>query len=82
MIETRDSHIMLLEFIAAEDDELLRMIFAQHEFDEFLAERARAAGDQHNLFRPIDHFASCKNETKLSDAALFEHLSIVHNVKN
>ena len=53
MIESRRPHIMLLEFVAAEDDELLRMVFAQHHLDELLAERARPARHQHNLFLPV-----------------------------
>ena len=53
MIEARRPHIMLLQFVAAEDDELLRMVVAQHHLDELLPERSRPARDQHDLFLPV-----------------------------
>ncbi len=53
MIEAGGAHIVLFEFVPAEDDELLGMIFTQHQLDEPLAERSRPARDQHNLFLPI-----------------------------
>ena len=53
MIKPRSPHVMLLEFVTAEDDELLRAVFAQHELDELPAERTRPAGDQYNLFGPV-----------------------------
>ena len=53
MIEARRPHVVLLEFVAAEDDELLRMVVAQHQLHELLPERARPARDQHNLFLPV-----------------------------
>ena len=53
MIEARSPHIVLLEFVTAEDDELLRAVFAQHQLDELPAERTRPAGDQYNLFGPV-----------------------------
>src|SRR5580704_8200367 len=53
MIKPRSPHVMLLEFVTAEDDELLRAVFAQHELDELPAKRTRPAGDQYNLFGPV-----------------------------
>ena len=53
MIESRRAHIVLFQFVAAEDDELLRMVFTQHHFDKLLAERSRPPGHQHNLFLPV-----------------------------
>ena len=53
MIESTDSHFVLLQFIAAKDDQLLGMVFLQEDFDAFLAEGARSTRDQHNAFLPI-----------------------------
>ncbi len=38
MIESRRPHVVLFEFVAAEDDELLGMVLAQHHLDKLLAE--------------------------------------------
>ncbi len=38
MIEAGDAHVMLLQFVAAEYHELFRVVFLQHDLDEFLAE--------------------------------------------
>ncbi len=43
-------HFELLEFVPAEDDEPARLVFFDDGFDKMLAERARAAGDEHRLF--------------------------------
>ena len=53
VVKAGSPHIVLLQFIAAENHQPLRMIFPQHDVDEFLPERTRAAGDQYFLFRPI-----------------------------
>src|ERR1035441_1994402 len=43
MIEPRGPHFVLLEFIAAENDQPLGAILPQHNFDELLPERSRPA---------------------------------------
>src|ERR1051325_2084663 len=57
MIETGHPHIVLFEFVAAEDDELLRMVVAEHGLHKLFSERSGATGDQHDLFRPIHPWA-------------------------
>jgi len=47
---TRLTHLVLLQFVTAEDRQTLGVILMQHHFHELLSERARPAGDQHNLF--------------------------------
>ena len=44
---------MLLQFVAAKNDELLGVILPQHDLHELLAERTGSASDQNNLFRPV-----------------------------
>src|ERR1700758_4444971 len=59
MIESRGPHVVLLEFVAAENDQPLGVILPQHHFDKLPAKRSRPAGDQDNLFRPVHlHAAS------------------------
>ena len=53
MIEARRPHVMLLELVAAEDDELLRMVITQHHLGELLSERTCPARDQDHLFLPV-----------------------------
>ena len=53
MIESRSLHLILLQLIAAVDDDLLRLEILEHDLNEFLAERSRAACDQYNLIFPI-----------------------------
>jgi hypothetical protein len=48
------AHVELLELVAAEDDQLLRLVTPQHGFDEFIAERACAASKQNDFV--IDDF--------------------------
>jgi hypothetical protein len=36
VVEPAHAHLVLLEFVAAEDDDLLRLVFLQHYFSEFL----------------------------------------------
>src|SRR5208282_461006 len=57
MVESRGPHVMLLQFVTAEDDELLRAVFVQHQFDELPAKRACPSGDQYNLFGPIHRYS-------------------------
>src|SRR6185503_9941076 len=42
-------HLVLLQLIAAEDDEAARLVMLDNRLDEVLAEGARAAGDEHAL---------------------------------
>ena len=53
VVEAGGTHVMLLQFVAAENYQPLGMIFPQHDFDELLPERTRPAGDQYFLFGPI-----------------------------
>jgi hypothetical protein len=48
---------MLLEFIAAEHDQLARANFVQHNFHESLPERPGSTSDQYGFLRPV-HFPS------------------------
>ena len=57
MIKSPHPHVMLLELVAAEDDQLLRMVVAEHRLHKLFPERSGAARDQHNLFRPIHPWA-------------------------
>ena len=45
MVEAGGAHVMLLEFVAAENHQPLGVIFPQHDLDELLPERSRAARD-------------------------------------
>ena len=65
MIEPRNLHIVLLQFVAAENDKLLGMVVPQHELHELLAERAGSARNQHHLFRPIHRSDPCPVETRI-----------------
>ena len=49
MIQSGGAHVVLLQFVAAEDYQALGVILPQHHFDKFLAERTGAAGDQNDL---------------------------------
>jgi hypothetical protein len=60
MVESGSSHIMLLQFVTAEDDELLWFVFPQHQLDELPAERTRPPRDQYNLFGPVHRMNSSK----------------------
>src|ERR1051325_10919408 len=62
MVESRDPHVMLLKFVAAEDDKLLWMVVAEHGLHKLLSKRPRATGDKHNLFRPIHPWLLLENE--------------------
>ena len=45
IIEPADPHLVLFEFVAAEDDQFLGLALAQHGRSELFAEGAGAAGD-------------------------------------
>ena len=57
MVEACHTHLMLLELVAAEDDQLGGMVLSQHHLDEFSAKRSGPAGDQDNLFGPVHRFS-------------------------
>src|SRR5262245_17056459 len=52
VIEARH-HLRLLELVAAEDDEALRMVLRQHDLHELVAEGARAARHEHGRLGPV-----------------------------
>ena len=58
MVKATDAHLVLLELIAAEDDQLGGLVLAQHDLDEFFTERPGTTGDQDNLFAPIHCYTS------------------------
>jgi hypothetical protein len=45
MIETSHSHLVLLQLIAAEDDQALRLVIPQENLGALLAERSGPAGN-------------------------------------
>ena len=55
MVETGGAHLMLLEFIATEDDQPMGLVVAQHDLDKLFTKRARPTCDQYRFLRPIDH---------------------------
>ena len=57
VVVASDTHFMLLQFIAAEDDELPRMKFAQHDFGEFFADEPVPPVTSTVL--PFNSFAIC-----------------------
>src|SRR6266851_5510265 len=65
MIESRRSHLMLLQLIPAENDQPLRLIVAQHDLHKLLPERPRSTRDQYRFLRPIHH--SCSLETSSAE---------------
>ena len=64
MVQSRGAHVMLLEFVAAEDHQALRPVLLQHDFDKFLPERPRPARDQYCLFRPIHPIRLVPNQNQ------------------
>src|SRR5882672_3647992 len=53
MVEPLGTHVMLLQLVAAQNDELLGTIFPQHDLHKLMPKRPRPASHQHHLFRPI-----------------------------
>ena len=51
------AHFMLLQLITADNNNLCRPIFIQHDADEFLAKRTGTAGDKDGFIRPIHNFS-------------------------
>ena len=63
MVEAAGPHLMLLQFIAAQNHQFVRPVLAQHDLDKFFAKRPGAAGDQYRFLRPVDHlFVPCSFE--------------------
>ena len=57
MIVAVHFHLVLLQLVAAEDDQLGRVVLAQHHLDKFLAKRPGATGNQNNFILPIHNFS-------------------------
>jgi hypothetical protein len=55
MVETTDPHLVLLELVAAEDDQALRLVLIEQDFGAFLAKRTGSPGDQNILAVKIEH---------------------------
>ena len=49
MVQTCGAHLMLLQFIATENNQLLWTVFVQHDLYKLLAKRTRASRYQHDL---------------------------------
>src|SRR5580704_16196704 len=58
VVQTRGAHVMLLQLVAAENDQSLGLALAQHNLDKLSPKRSGPAGDQNYLFRPIHSIAS------------------------
>ncbi len=61
MIEARRPHFMLLQLVAAEHHQPLRVVVAQHDLDELLPERSGPTCYQYRFLRPVHH--PCPFET-------------------
>ena len=57
VVETSLLHLVLLELVPAEHDELLGVIISEHHFCELLPEGARTTGHQYYFLSPF-HSAS------------------------
>ncbi len=57
VIEACLAHLMLFLLVAAEHDQLGRLVFLQHHLDKFLSKRTGTAGHQNDFILPI-HFLS------------------------
>src|SRR5215217_4170698 len=53
MVISMHFHFVLLQFIPAEDNDLLRLFFLQRDLREFFAERPCPAGDEYGLIFPV-----------------------------
>src|SRR5579863_10045684 len=53
MVKTGGLHVMLLELIAAEDDQLARMEIPQHYFHKLFAKGPGSSRHDYDLFRPV-----------------------------
>jgi len=53
VVVAADAHLVLLQFIAAKDDDFGGMVFFHQDFDQFLAKGTGAAGDQYDFIVPF-----------------------------
>ena len=53
IIEAPRPHVMLLEFVPAEDHQPLGVMLLQHDLDKLFPEGTSPARNQNHLFRPI-----------------------------
>jgi hypothetical protein len=53
VVEAGTAHVMLLQFIAAQNHQSSGMVLPQHDLDELPAKRTRSPGNQNFLFGPI-----------------------------
>src|SRR5580658_1727650 len=60
MIEARRSHFMLLQLVAAENRQSLRVVVAEHDLHKFLPERSCPTRYQYRFLRPIHHSCSLR----------------------
>ena len=60
VIESRSLHFILLQLVAAIDDDLLRLGVLEHDLNELLAKGTRPAGDEYNIIFPIHFFLQLK----------------------
>jgi hypothetical protein len=56
VVEATGAHLMLLELVAAEDDQLLRAVIPKHDLDELFAERSGPTCYENNLI--LEHAPS------------------------
>ena len=54
LVQTRNTHLMLLQFIAAQDDEFLGVKISKHDPREHLSERTGSPRDQHCALTPVE----------------------------
>src|SRR5580692_7534327 len=53
MIQSGSAHVVLLQFIAAENHKLFRLVIPEHDLDKLLPKGSRPACDQNYLLRPV-----------------------------
>ncbi len=56
VVEPAHLHFMLFQLVAAEDDDLLRLLLLEQNFCKLLAEGPGPAGDEHCLIFPIHEY--------------------------
>src|SRR5208282_5028407 len=61
MIEAGRPHLMLLQLVAAENYQSVRLVIAQHDLHKLLPERPGSARHQYRFLRPIHHSYSSKS---------------------
>ena len=53
MVEPMHLHLMLLQLIAAEDDDLFRLLLFKESLRKFLSKGTCAAGNENNFIFPV-----------------------------